>query len=297
MELEVRHLRLVQAIAQEGTMTRAARRLHLTQPALSHQLTGLEALVRTSLFRRTPRGMLPTAAGETLLDSAKVVLEELGRARQQLESAAVERGSLRLSTECYTCYHWLPARLRRFQRQFPQVDVHIVLEATRRPLEALASRAIDVAVLSNAPRRKGCRVYPLFEDELVAIVSAEHPLARRGRLRAADFARETLITYAVPTSQLTVFQELLKPAGVTPARVCQVELTEAIVEMVKANLGIAVLARWAVAPHLSAALRAVPLGPSGFRRRWSAVTLATRGEPEYLRAFLELLAGDGTPFA
>jgi DNA-binding transcriptional LysR family regulator len=77
----------------------------------------------------------------------------------------------------------------------------------------------------------------------------------------------------------------------------QVELTEAIIEMVKVSLGIAVLARWAVGPHLGVALMALPLTRSGFRRRWYAVTPDSRSEPEYRKAFIELLAGDGIPFA
>lgn len=278
-------------------MTRAARRLDLTQPALSHQLTGLESRVQTSLFRRTARGMIPTAAGERLLACAKSVLEELGRVQHQLEDGAEERGILRLATECYTCYHWLPSRLKTFQAQFPQVEVRIVVEATRRPMEALAAHEIDVAILSGTPRRAGMRVTGLFKDELVAIVSPDHPLAARHWLRAADFARETLITYSVPLTHLTVFQEFLKPAGVTPARICQVELTEAIVEMIKADLGIAVLARWAVAPHLGASLKALALGKAGLRRQWWAVTLESKSEPHYRRAFVELLAGNGSVFA
>lgn len=272
-------------------MTHASRRLHLTQPALSHQLTDLEARLGVSLFRRTPRGMLLTAAGSRLLESAKVVLEELRRACQQLDSLqAAERGTLRLSTECYTCYHWLPSRVKRFQAQFPQVDVQIVVEATRRPIEALLAREIDLAVVSGHPRGRGLHVRELFEDEMVAIVSPEHPLAARPWLRPADFAGVHLISYAVPPAQLTLFQEFLDPAEVMPARISRVELTEAIVEMVKANLGIAVLARWAVAPHLGGALRAVPLTRKGFQRHWCAVTLPVKREPEYVKAFVDLLA-------
>jgi LysR family transcriptional regulator for metE and metH len=134
----------------------------------------------------------------------------------------------------------------------------------------------------------------LFEDELVAILSPQHALASRRSLRPAHFAGEHLITYSVPPRQLTVFREFLTPAGVRPARVSRVDLTEAIVEMVKANLGIAVLARWAVAHHLNpATLRAVPLGRRGFRRKWYAATLQSRRIPRYIESFVDLLANQG----
>ena len=295
MELELRHLRLVEAIAVEGAMTRAATRLFITQPALSHQLAGLEEALGVSLFRRVPRGMILTRAGERLLDCARSVLGTVREAQTLLSAAEYDaQGVLRISTECYTCYHWLPARLKAFQASFPGVEVEIVVEATRRPVEALIAGELDLAIVSGAPTQTAVSSRPLFEDELVAILSPEHRLAPRRSLSPRDFAAERLITYSVPIRQLGIYQQFFHPAGVVPARVSRVDLTEAIVEMVKANLGIAVLARWAIAPHLNAAtLKAIPLGRRGYRRRWYAVTVKSRRPPAYIEFFIDLLAEKG----
>jgi LysR family transcriptional regulator for metE and metH len=295
MELELRHLRLVEAIAVEGAMTRAATRLFITQPALSHQLAGLEEALGVSLFRRVPRGMILTRAGERLLDCARSVLGTVREAQTLLSAAEYDaQGVLRISTECYTCYHWLPARLKAFQASFPRVEVEIVVEATRRPVEALIAGELDLAIVSGAPIQTAVSSRPLFEDELVAILSPEHRLAPRRSLSPRDFAAERLITYSVPIRQLGIYQQFFHPAGVVPARVSRVDLTEAIVEMVKANLGIAVLARWAIAPHLNAAtLKAIPLGRRGYRRRWYAVTVKSRRPPAYIEFFIDLLAEKG----
>ena len=138
MELELRHLKLVEAIAVEGAMTRAAARLNITQSALSHQLAGLEEGLGVSLFRRVPRGVILTEAGEKLLDCARLVLPTVREARELVAAAdSKAQGTLRISTECYTCYHWLPSRLKTFQESFPHMEVEIVVEATRRPIEAL----------------------------------------------------------------------------------------------------------------------------------------------------------------
>ncbi len=103
MDLEIRHLRLVQAIAEEGTMTRAAERLHLTQSALSHQLRDAEERLGAQLFLRMKRKMIPTPPGEWLLESARKLLAELQRTEDAIRRAgAGEDGVLRLSTECYT---------------------------------------------------------------------------------------------------------------------------------------------------------------------------------------------------
>jgi LysR family transcriptional regulator for metE and metH len=296
VDLDIRHLKMLEAIAEEGTMTSAGKRLHLSQSALSHQLAGLEDGLGVSLFRRVPRGMYLTAAGERLLVRGKTILRELRQAREELEdSSGMERGPLRISTECYTCYHWLPSRIKEFQADFPHVEVRIVVEATHQPVQALLANKLDLAIVSERPRHATLKVRELFEDELVAIVNPQHPLVGRPYLKAADFAGEHLLTYAVPTSDLTVFQEFLTPAGIAPARVSKVDLTEAIIEMVKAGLGIAVMARWAVARHLNASsLKALRLTAKGFRRKWYAVTLRSKCPARYVEEFVKLLGSGST---
>jgi LysR family transcriptional regulator for metE and metH len=293
MGLEIRDLRLVEAIAAQGTMTRAANRLNITQSALSHQLTSLEAGLGVALFDRLPRGMRITTAGETLLANARQVLVQLQRAEEEVRCAgAAGRGLLRISTECYTCYHWLPARIKDFQERFPGVEVRIAAEATRHPIPALLAGELEIAVTSYRPRERSLLVRPLFDDELVAILAPSHRLADRAWLNAADFAAEHLITYSVPLENLTLYQEFLKPAGVKPGRISRVDLTEAMIEMVKAGLGIAVLARWAVERHLNpATLKAVALRRGGFARTWYAATVKSKTRPRYLDAFVDLLAG------
>jgi len=206
VELEIRHFKLVEAIADEGTMTRAAGRMHISQSALSHQLTGLEAGLEVNLFRRTPRGMCLTGAGEKLLVAARSVLRDVRDVQSQLGPSRLEdEGVLRISTECYTCYHWLPGRLKEFHSAWPRVEVRIDVESTRRPVEALLAGRLDVAIVSARPRQPAIVGRPLFDDELVAIVSPQHRLAARPWLKAADFANERLITYSVDEADLTVF--------------------------------------------------------------------------------------------
>jgi LysR family transcriptional regulator for metE and metH len=106
---------------------------------------------------------------------------------------------------------------------------------------------------------------------------------------AEDFADEHLIIYA-PRGESTVFRQVLTPAGVTPRRTSEIQLTEAIIEMVKAGIGISVLARWAVLPHLQAGtLEAIPLTRTGFHRQWKAAVIAG-AVPDYIPEFTRLLA-------
>lgn len=278
-------------------MTKASRRLHVSQSALSHQLTELETGLGVRLFQRLPRSMVLTGAGERLLRSSRVVLAELREAELDLRSSPMsEEGLLRITTECYTCYHWLPARLRAFEAQYPRVEVRIVAEATRRPMEALLAGDVDIGIIAGGVSSRRVMARPLFRDELVVVMSPEHELAKRAFIVPEDFATQHLLTYSVPPEQLSIWTEVLRPAGVKPARISRVELTEAMVEMVKANLGIAVLARWAAAPWLNPGLlQAVRLTKRGKFRDWTAVTRKLQRQPRYFEAFVDLLADTALP--
>src|SRR5205807_2971603 len=175
VRLEIRHLRLLAAVAEQGSVTEAGRHLHVTQSALSHQLRDAEEKLGTALFLRLGKKMVLTPAGEKLLDSARKVLDELHSAETMIEGLnGGTRGVIRVSTECYTCYHWLPPVLKKFSTKFPQVEVNIVLEATARPIAALLDGTLDVAVVSCPPRNKNLRLTLTCEDELLMVMDPHH---------------------------------------------------------------------------------------------------------------------------
>lgn len=290
MSLEVRHLKLVAAVAEEGTITRAANRLHLTQSALSHQLHDAEEQLGATLFERTSKKMKLTEAGERVLLSARTVLAELGRVERDIESKTIPiRGKVRLTTQCYTVYHWLPACLMRFMKTFTDVDVKVVVEATPDPFEALREGKVDIAIICDPVRDRRIEYLPLFSDEAVALLPPSHRLAGKPFLTAEDFVEETLLLYP-PKEESTVINSVLTPAGLAPRAVQELTLTEAMIEMVKAGMGIAVLTRWSVAPQLAeGSLVAVPITREGLWREWSVAKLKRKDTPSYLTEFLRVL--------
>jgi LysR family transcriptional regulator, regulator for metE and metH len=291
VRLEVRHLKLLVAIAEKGSVTEAGKRLHLTQSALSHQLRDAEDKLGTALFLRLGKRMVLTPAGEKLLDCARLVLEELGYAETQIQGLnGGTRGVIRLSTECYTCYHWLPPVLKKFHHRFAKVEVSIDASATDNPAVALLDGKLDVAIMNTPPRNKALRLTPMFEDELVLVMAPEHRLASCDHVQPRELAGETVVIYP-PREESTLLRRVLQPAGVEPQRIIEAPLTEAIIEMAAAGTGIGFLARWAVAPHVEAGRVVVrPVCSRGFRRQWYAVTLKKQPAPPYLDAFLDLLA-------
>jgi LysR family transcriptional regulator for metE and metH len=294
VNLEIRHLKLLVAVAEEESITAAGKRLHLTQSALSHQLRDAEDRLGTPLFLRLGKRMALTPAGTKLLEAARRILKDLRAA--ELEVLGLNgntHGEIRLTTECYTCYHWLPPVLTSFHALFPEVEVSIDMQATHNPAEELLAGNLDVAVMNCPPAHNNLLLSPLCEDELLVVMSPEHRLADRPRIHPEDLEGETLLIYP-PREESTLIQKILLPAGVQPGRIMEIPLTEAIVEMVAAGTGVAFLACWSVSPHLhSKKIVGRTLGNSGFRRNWYAVTLRNRPATAYMTEFLKLLTLEG----
>ncbi len=290
MDLEVRHLRLVAAVARVGSLTRAGDQLHLTQSALSHQLRDIESRLGAALFLRVGKRLVLTPAGERLLASATDVLKQLEQTEHDIREMGRDRaGTLRITTECYTCYHWLPPLLLRYRPAFPKVEVRIDVAATHQPVEMLLAGKIDLGLMSTPVRDRRLVSRRVFDDELVLIASKHHRFARQTRVRLAQMRDETLFVYP-PKEESGPLQNVLLRAGVAPARVEEVQLTEAITELVKAGLGVAILARWAVQPLIDAGgIVGRPLPARGMHRVWSAVMPKDLARTDYVNAFIDLL--------
>jgi len=271
--LEVRHLRLVRALVEEGGPTRAAARLHLSQSAVSHQLAELEGRLGVPLFARVRRRLHLTPAGARLLDTARSVLTQLARTERELHrTSARDRAVIRVAVECFTAYHWLPEVIAEMATAGTAVDVHVVLEATREPVAALLRGALDLALVSSPVRDRQLLTRPLFEDEWTVIVAPGHPLAARPFLSAIELGSETLFAHDAPRADVERLRDLISAERAVMPRIVPVPLTDTLVDLVKAGLGIAIVSRWAVAPaEARGDVVTRRLTRRGLAERWSAV--------------------------
>ncbi len=274
--IEVRHLRLVRAIAVEGSVTRAASKLHLSQSAVSHQLLDLERDLGARLFDRIGKRMVATPSGTKLLAGAERLLGELSTLERELQDLRGDaRVPLRVATSCYTSYHWLPKALVRFGASHPRIDLTIVLEATKRAAEALAADELDLAIVTEPPRDPTWATAPLVSGELVATLSPKHPVhARRrardgGSLRWGDLRGTLLLVHDIGEALYAkldhaVRESWLRESGErlgSPFTLQKIPLTEALVELARARAGVAIVDRWTVEPYLGRDLVVLPILP------------------------------------
>src|SRR5260221_1238098 len=143
--METRHLRLIKTIADENSITKSVDKLFLTQSALSHQLKDIEERLGVKIFYRTKKQWTLTEEGKILYDTATKVLAEIDLANEKINDLrGGHSGVIRISTECYTSYHWLPAFMVKMKLLYPKLEVKIIMEATHKPLQKLLSNELDV---------------------------------------------------------------------------------------------------------------------------------------------------------
>jgi DNA-binding transcriptional LysR family regulator len=172
MDLQVTHLRTLQAIARHGSFSRAAQALNLTQPAVSMQVRHLERSLGLSLLERVGKRAFPTRAGELLLAHADRALRELEAGVERVqELRGVVAGRVRLGTSASISIYLLPPALRRFRTRYPDTEVVIVTGNASEITRAIVANELDVGIVSLPVRDRELVVTPFFRDELVAIAA------------------------------------------------------------------------------------------------------------------------------
>ncbi len=285
--IELRHLRLVKTIAAEGGLSAAARYLHLTQSALSHQLKVLEDALGEILFHRIGKKLVITESGRRVLKTAEQVLGELSLMSNDLTKIRQgQKVNLRLATECYTSFHWLPKVIPEFKRQYPEVEIALRPQATNELLSLLEAGDLDIAI-RMAPVKDRYQNHILFSDELVVVMAPDHALAGSEVILPEQLAQQSLLL--CPNAKEKLLKGLSYYVNINDIRTTELPLTEAIVEWCGAGLGVAVMASWAAQPWLDKNEVLVrPLDVSWAKRSWSAVTLPHE-LPIYMKDFISLL--------
>jgi len=245
--MELNQLETFLAVAEERSFSRAALRLHRTQPAISQVIRKLEASVGETLFDRAARDGSLTAAGVLLRDYAQRLLalrREASSALDELKS--LERGRLQLAANEYTCLYLLPV-IDAFRREFPHVNVTVHRMLASRIAEELNLRTFEIGVVSFRPDPAQFRTIAVYGDTLAFVVSPSHPLARAGHVSINELGKENFIAHNVTSplrkKVIETFQRYRTPLNMA----IELPTIEAIKRFVAMGNGVALV------PHLSVA--------------------------------------------
>lgn len=288
--LERIHLTVIQQVEKQGSLTAAARVLHVTQSALSHSMKKLEQQLGIPIWRREGRSLQLTQAGQYLLTVANRVLPQLDLAEERLRLFAQgEQGSLRIGMECHPCYQWLLKIVSPYLTTWPHVDVDVKQKFQFGGLGALFGYEIDLLVTPDPLFKPGLRFEPVFDYEQVLVVAKHHKLANADYVQPQHITHEILISYPVDIGRLDIYNQFLLPAGITPKRHKTIETTDIMLQMVASGRGVAALPRWLVEEYaLKLDVVPVRLGPKGIPKHIYLGAREADISIDYLRAFIEL---------
>ena len=268
--IDSRQLRAFVVLARVGSFTRAARELHLTQPAVSHSIKSLEEEVRCRLLDRVGKSISLTQAGEQFLAHADRILQEMEAAREKLgELGKWGHGRLRLGTSSTACQYILPSVLREFKESFPHCVIHIEPGDTTEALKLLRQNRIDLALTLEPQAEAQLEFRPLFTDELHFLTGPLHPWAVAGRVDRGEIHRQNFILYARKSYLSEMVEDYFRRERIVLSTSVELGNMEAIKELVKLGLGVGITAPWVAQKELAeGSLRCLPLGKRKLRRRW-----------------------------
>lgn len=246
MSINLTQLAVVHAVAAESSVSRAAERLMVSQPAVSKQLRELERQLGTPLFDRLPRGVRPTEAGALLADYAGRIFALVDEARERLaELRGLDRGHLRIGSSTTIAVYLLPPVFVAFRTAYPGVRLTVDIVNAAEVAARLSAGALDVALSEGEPDPAAFDVDPFATDELIAIAPPGHPLAGRRRVPAAVLCREPFVVREAGSGTRAVVEHALADRGLAVTPVMAVGSTIVIKRAVAAGVGVAFVSRLA----------------------------------------------------
>jgi len=275
------------AIAELGSFSEAAERLHLTQPAVSKRIASLEQQLTVRLFDRLGREVSLTEAGRALLPRAYQILNVLDDTRRALNNLSGEvSGRLTLATSHHIGLHRLPPLLRAFTRAHPQVALDIQFLDSEVAYEEVLHGRAELAVITLAPEtREPVHAVAVWNDPLDFVAAPEHPLARSGAISLADVARHPAVFPGGNTFTHHIVRRLFEAQALTPNIVMSTNYLETIKMMV--SIGLA----WSVLPRtmLDEQVARLPLPGIQLSRQLGYISHTERTLSNAARAFMQLL--------
>jgi DNA-binding transcriptional LysR family regulator len=293
--LDLRRLEIFSAVAEEGSFTAAAARLHLTQSAVSQQVAILERDIGARLMERVPRGIKVTPVGRTLAERARLLLRDVAGLEQELRRMVVSPTQVKLGVFATAGAHLVPMVVGKFRQRHPNSQLVLHASQPEDMAAELANGTIDIGLTWDydfLPRPTGnlARRH-LLTDPMCLLLPLDHPLSTETEpISLTDLASESWVVRG-HTSALfdDAFAVMCRIAGFEPNIVFRTEDYQSVQGLVAARVGVA------VAPRLSlVALRSDivvrPIDRPAFARRIGAVMLPDAGDISLVRRLLDLLS-------
>ncbi|MGD9841766.1 MAG: LysR family transcriptional regulator [Steroidobacteraceae bacterium] len=261
MRFDFRDLELFVAVAEVGSIARAAERTHTVASAVSKRLSELEAQFGTALLVRGAKGVTLTSAGYALLEKARALLYQADQLESELQQhASGTRGQVRVFANISSIVEFLPDALAGFLKLHPEVQVQLEERVSSTIAQAVADNRADLGIVSEQPVLDGLVTVPFRADELVLVTRSEHPLSQYAQLSFNQVLDHPFVGLHADSSLHLLLTRAAADAGKQINLRIQVTSFDAVCAMVSAGLGISIVPRAATTPYVqSLKLVSIPL--------------------------------------
>jgi len=291
--LDIQNLQAFLLVTEEGSFSLAAERLHLSQPAVSKRIALLEAGLGCELFDRIGRNIRLTEAGQALLPHAKAIVQQLFTAEQAVRDLSGDvAGELRLATSHHIGLHRLPPVLSAFSKTFPSAHIDIDFMDSEQAYDLIMQGRSELAVVTLAPAADDSVVTrPVWQDPLVFMVAADHPLAAGGGRTLSDLAAHPAILPGLTTYTGQIVKRLFAQHRLSLQVSMATNYLETIRMMASVGLG------WTVLPRtmLDSGLVALPVSGIEIGRTLGLVYHRSRSLSRAAQAFVAVLEDFADP--
>jgi len=296
-DLTIRQLRALAVLQSAGSVTAAANRLNLTQPAVTLQLRNLQTLAGLPLIQRTGDGMVLTDAGLNVLALAERVEAALLDCERSLDMIAGRSGGRVSIAAVSTAKYFVPFAIAAFSRRFPKVDVTLRIGNREDIREALRGYDLDIAIMGRPPVDVQVEIRPLGKHPHVIIAAADHMLSNKKRIAVADLASESFITREIGSGTRMLMEQFFQKSGLKPKIGMEMDSNETIKQAVIAGLGIAFISQHTVSHELDEG-RLVALKVAGLpvMRQWHAIRRTDKILLPPAQAMLDFLGKEGSHY-
>ncbi|MGY3603167.1 MULTISPECIES: LysR family transcriptional regulator [unclassified Bradyrhizobium] len=296
-DLTIRQLRALTAVHAAGSITGAANRLNLTQPAVTLQLRNLQELAGLPLIQRTVEGMALTDAGRTVLALVERIESALADCEQSLDMIAGKNGGRVAMGAVSTAKYFVPFAIAAFSQRFPKIDVTLRIGNREDIRDALRGYDLDIAVMGQPPADIEVEMRPLGRHPHVIIAAADHRLNGNKRVAATDLAFETFITREHGSGTRLLMEQFFQKHRIEPKVGMAMDSNETIKQAVMAGLGIAFISQHTVFHELEEG-RLVVLKVAGLpvMRQWHAIRRADKILLPPAQAMLDFLGKEGSRY-
>ncbi len=244
-------MEMFQAVAEEGSFTRAGQRLHVSQSAVSRQVKLLEDELGGMLLRRWGRRATLTPAGDLLLKTANRLFRDIRDVVWQIsETHQLHRGSLRIAGGMTVCMFILPKLLKKYRSLYKQVDLRVTSGTSESIIRQIRQQEVDLGLLTLPIVEKDLEVVPVLSEEMVVVAAPGHPLSRRRTVNPDDLGKYPVILFEPGSNTRKVLDQFFLDEKIPADVAMETENVEIIKAMVANGIGISIIPFTAVAKDI-----------------------------------------------